>query len=194
MSIINNAKIVLLGDAGCGKSSIVSRFIKNTFSEYQESTIGAAFVSKKMNDYNIKFEIWDTAGQERYASLAPMYYRGAKAAIIVYDITNKSSFEKACLWVKKLSEDVSNSIYIIIVGNKSDLELSRKIAKVTVEQFNNTSQYGFIEVSAKTSENINKIFENICQNIVFDQINISANNITLGQSQSKNILKINDCC
>ena len=181
MSIINNAKIVLLGDAGCGKSSIVSRFIKNTFSEYQESTIGAAFVSKKMNDYNIKFEIWDTAGQERYASLAPMYYRGAKAAIIVYDITNKSSFEKACLWVKKLSEDVSNSIYIIIVGNKSDLELSRKIAKVTVEQFNNTSQYGFIEVSAKTSENINKIFENICQNIVFDEINISANNITLGQ-------------
>ncbi|KAK9115689.1 hypothetical protein Sjap_014636 [Stephania japonica] len=84
-----NAKLVLLGDMGAGKSSLVLRFVKGQFLEFQESTIGAAFFSQTLavNDATVKFEIWDTAGQERYHSLAPMYYRGAAAAIIVYDIT-----------------------------------------------------------------------------------------------------------
>ncbi|PPS02889.1 hypothetical protein GOBAR_AA17781 [Gossypium barbadense] len=82
---------VLLGDVGAGKSSLVLRFVKGQFVEFQESTIGAAFFSQTLavNDATVKFEIWDTAGQERYHSLAPMYYRGAAAAIIVYDITNQ---------------------------------------------------------------------------------------------------------
>nr|CAB3493772.1 unnamed protein product [Digitaria exilis] len=87
---IRNAKLVLLGDVGAGKSSLVLRFVKGQFVEFQESTIGAAFFSQTLavNDETVKFEIWDTAGQERYHSLAPMYYRGAAAAIVVYDITN----------------------------------------------------------------------------------------------------------
>lgn len=82
-----------MGDVGTGKSSIVLRFVKGQFVEFQESTIGAAFFSQTLavNDGTVKFEIWDTAGQERYHSLAPMYYRGAAAAIIVYDITNPVS-------------------------------------------------------------------------------------------------------
>ncbi|THU46836.1 hypothetical protein C4D60_Mb09t09080 [Musa balbisiana] len=85
-----NAKLVLLGDVGTGKSSLVLRYVKGQFVEFQESTIGAAFFSQAVavNDETVKFEIWDTAGQERYHSLAPMYYRGAAAAVIVYDITN----------------------------------------------------------------------------------------------------------
>ncbi|KAI8536624.1 hypothetical protein RHMOL_Rhmol10G0272100 [Rhododendron molle] len=85
-----NAKLVLLGDMGAGKSSLVLRFVKGQFFEFQESTIGAAFFSQTLavGDETLKFEIWDTAGQERYHSLAPMYYRGAAAAIIVYDITS----------------------------------------------------------------------------------------------------------
>nr|CAB3462718.1 unnamed protein product [Digitaria exilis] len=84
------ARQVLLGDVGTGKSSLVLRFVKGQFVEFQESTIGAAFFSQTLavNDETVKFEIWDTAGQERYHSLAPMYYRGAAAAIVVYDITN----------------------------------------------------------------------------------------------------------
>ncbi|CAI5947802.1 unnamed protein product [Closterium sp. NIES-65] len=84
------AKLVLLGDMGAGKSSLVLRFVKGQFFEYQESTIGAAFLTQTVavSDAVVKFEIWDTAGQERYHSLAPMYYRGAAAAIIVYDITS----------------------------------------------------------------------------------------------------------
>ncbi|KAJ6339396.1 hypothetical protein OIU77_007377 [Salix suchowensis] len=88
-----NAKLVLLGDVGAGKSSLVLRFVKGQFIEFQESTIGAAFFSQTLavNDATVKFEIWDTAGQERYHSLAPMYYRGAAAAVIVYDISNQVS-------------------------------------------------------------------------------------------------------
>ena len=81
-------KLVLLGDIAVGKSSLVVRFVKGQFFEYQESTIGAAFLTHTMtvDDVSVKFDIWDTAGQERYQSLAPMYYRGAAAAIVVYNI------------------------------------------------------------------------------------------------------------
>uniref|UniRef100_A0A2K5MC10 RAB5B, member RAS onco family n=1 Tax=Cercocebus atys TaxID=9531 RepID=A0A2K5MC10_CERAT len=90
-------KLVLLGESAVGKSSLVLRFVKGQFHEYQESTIGAAFLTQSvcLDDTTVKFEIWDTAGQERYHSLAPMYYRGAQAAIVVYDITNQETFAQA---------------------------------------------------------------------------------------------------
>eukprot|EP00967_Tisochrysis_lutea_P116934 scaffold188692_cov33-Tisochrysis_lutea.AAC.3 len=91
-------KLVLLGDSAVGKSSLVLRFVRGQFFEYQESTIGAAFLTQTvaLNDTTVKFEIWDTAGQERYHSLAPMYYRGAAAAIVVYDITNRVCGTPTC--------------------------------------------------------------------------------------------------
>ena len=94
-------KIVLLGDSGVGKSSIAQRYVTDTFRPHGESTIGASFMSKMIvnNGSPCKCQIWDTAGQEKYHSLAPMYYRGAAAAILVYDMTKKSSFEKLQKWV-----------------------------------------------------------------------------------------------
>lgn len=101
-------KLVLLGESAVGKSSLVLRFVKGQFHEYQESTIGAAFLTQtlSMEDSEVKFEIWDTAGQERYNSLAPMYYRGAQAAIVVYDILNQDSFQRAQTWVNELQRKV----------------------------------------------------------------------------------------
>ncbi|KAG4398426.1 hypothetical protein GLYMA_08G038902v4 [Glycine max] len=98
------AKLVLLGDMGAGKTSLVLRFVKGEFSEYQDSTIGAAFFTQvlSLNEATVKFDIWDTAGQERYHSLAPMYYRGAAAAIVVYDITSMDSFVRAKKWVREV--------------------------------------------------------------------------------------------
>nr|XP_025685020.1 ras-related protein RHN1-like [Arachis hypogaea] len=95
---------VLLGDMGAGKTSLVLRFVKVQFSEYQESTIGAAFFTQvlSLNEATVKFDIWDTTGQERYHSLAPMYYRGADAAIVVYDITSMESFARAKKWVQQV--------------------------------------------------------------------------------------------
>ncbi|KHJ88154.1 Ras family protein [Oesophagostomum dentatum] len=106
-----------------GKSSLVLRFVKGQFHEYQESTIGAAFLTQTvcLDDATVKFEIWDTAGQERYHSLAPMYYRGAQAAIVVYDITNQESFQKAKNWVKELQRQASPNIVMALAGNKADM-------------------------------------------------------------------------
>jgi len=102
-------KVVLLGESAVGKSSLVLRFVKREFHEFQESTIGAAFLTQtiQVDDTTVKFEIWDTAGQERYHSLAPMYYRGAQAALIVYDITSRDSFLKAQNWVRELQRQAN---------------------------------------------------------------------------------------
>merc|ERR1712227_95611 len=101
-----SVKLVLLGEAAVGKSSLVLRFVSNDFQENKEPTIGAAFLTQKctIGERTIKYEIWDTAGQERFASLAPMYYRGAAAAIVVYDITVAESLQVAQKWVRELRQ------------------------------------------------------------------------------------------
>merc|ERR1711920_633073 len=111
--------------------SIVIRFVKGQFSEYQESTIGAAFLTQTVpvQDCTVKFEIWDTAGQERYHGLAPMYYRGAAAAVVVYDITSRQSFERAKKWVDELKTTGSADCVIALAGNKVDLEARREVLK-----------------------------------------------------------------
>ncbi|KAI5453170.1 Vacuolar protein sorting-associated protein 21 [Naganishia albida] len=116
-------KLVLLGEAAVGKSSLVLRFVSNDFNENNSPTIGAAFLTQKcrLEDKVIKFEIWDTAGQERFHSLAPMYYRNAAAAVVVYDITKASSLEKAKAWVNELQRQANPNIVIALVGNKLDL-------------------------------------------------------------------------
>merc|ERR1712226_1132332 len=119
---------VLLGDAAVGKSCLVVRFVRDEFFEFQEPTIGAAFLTQTvaLDDATVKFEIWDTAGQERYRSLAPMYYRGAAAAIVVYDITNPDTFQRGKQWVKELQRQGNPNIVIALAGNKSDLSSKRK--------------------------------------------------------------------
>ncbi|KAI1908315.1 Vacuolar protein sorting-associated protein 21 [Ophidiomyces ophidiicola] len=119
----SSVKLVLLGEAAVGKSSLVLRFVNNDFQENKEPTIGAAFLTQKCSlpSRTIKFEIWDTAGQERFASLAPMYYRNAQAALVVYDLTKPSSLIKAKHWVAELQRQASPGIVIALVGNKLDL-------------------------------------------------------------------------
>ena len=159
-------KIVLLGDSSVGKSSIVARYINDRFFEYCESTIGAAFFTKKIN-YNqrdIILDIWDTAGQERYNSLLPMYYRGAQAAIIVYDTTSKDSFHKSLHWYNQLLKFLPNVI-IIVAGNKNDLVDNRQVFTKDLQLFNNTKLTHFIDVSAKNNHNIYHLFDIIIHNL-----------------------------
>ncbi|KAG8932431.1 hypothetical protein FRC03_011927 [Tulasnella sp. 419] len=116
-------KLVLLGEAAVGKSSIVMRFVSNEFQANKEPTIGAAFLTQKcrLEDRVLRYEIWDTAGQERFHSLAPMYYRNAQAAVVVYDVTKAQSLEKAKSWVKELQRQANPNIVIALAGNKVDL-------------------------------------------------------------------------
>jgi len=112
-----------IGEAAVGKSSIVQRFVSNEFQANKEPTIGAAFLTQKcrLDDRVLRYEIWDTAGQERFHSLAPMYYRNAQAAVVVYDVTKAASLDKAKSWVKELQRQANPNIVIALAGNKVDL-------------------------------------------------------------------------
>jgi len=160
-------KIVLLGEQASGKSSVVLRFVKGQFVEYQESTIGAAFLTQTvcLNDTTVKFEIWDTAGQERYHSLAPMYYRGAQAAIVVYDITNADSFERAKSWIKELQRQGNPNIVIALAGNKVDLADKRAVQTEVAQAYAEENGNLFMETSAKTAANVNELFVAIARKL-----------------------------
>ncbi|KAM9824394.1 ras-related protein Rab-5A-like [Neosynchiropus ocellatus] len=160
-------KLVLLGESAVGKSSLVLRFVKGQFHEFQESTIGAAFLTQTLSvdDATVKFEIWDTAGQERYHSLAPMYYRGAQAAIVVYDITNEESFARAKNWVKELQRQASPNIIIALSGNKADLANKRAVDAQDAQSYADDNSLLFMETSAKTSMNVNDLFMAIAEKL-----------------------------
>mmetsp|Transcript_37834 Transcript_37834/g.45613 ORF Transcript_37834/g.45613 Transcript_37834/m.45613 type:complete len:200 (+) Transcript_37834:358-957(+) len=161
------AKLVLLGDMGTGKSSLVLRFVKGQFFEYQESTIGAAFLTQtvSVNDTTVKFEIWDTAGQERYHSLAPMYYRGAAAAIVVYDITSTDSFNRAKSWVRELQRQGNPALVMALAGNKADKAEERKVSVEEGETYAEENGLFFMETSAKTASNVNELFYEIARKL-----------------------------
>ncbi|CAL9162702.1 unnamed protein product [Musa hybrid cultivar] len=158
---------VLLGDMGTGKTSIVLRFVKGQYFDCQESTIGAAFFSQvlSLNEATVKFDIWDTAGQERYHSLAPMYYRGAAAAIVVYDISSMDSFIRAKKWVQELQRQGNPYLIMALVANKVDLEAKRKVGSEEGLQYAQENGLFFMETSAKTAENINELFYEIAKRL-----------------------------
>jgi Ras-related protein Rab-5C len=160
-----SSKIVLLGDAAVGKSSIVLRLTKNSFSEYGESTIGAAYVTTSIETETavVKFELWDTAGQERYNALAPMFYRNAAAALIVYDITSRNSLDRAKRWVTEIQSQPGT--IIVLIGNKVDMENLRQIPKEVAEQYAQEAGVYHFEASAKTNTNIHEIFQYVADKL-----------------------------
>ncbi|QHS75816.1 Rab family GTPase YPT53 [Saccharomyces paradoxus] len=176
-------KVVLLGESAVGKSSIVLRFVSNDFKESREPTIGAAFLTKRITKDNkvIKFEIWDTAGQERFAPLAPMYYRNAQAALVVFDVTDEASFYKAQNWVKELHEKVGENIVIALVGNKIDLlnndgeNSNRAMKEPEVQSLCKRENLLYFEASAKTGENIHQIFQTVGEKVPYPKQNTQQN-------------------
>merc|ERR1719384_1882195 len=169
MASLASVKLVLLGNASVGKSSILQRFASDIYSEHKPPTVGAAFTTKVItlsNHRQIKFDIWDTAGQEKYRSMTPLYYRGAYAAIIVYDITDKKSYDGAIHWMKEIRQIEGDKIKIALVGNKLDLaNSSRQIDTEMASQYAKENGLIFIETSAKTGCGIKELFRQIAESI-----------------------------
>jgi len=184
-------KLVLLGDASVGKSCIAVRFVRGDFFEYQEPTIGAAFMTQTLpvpaKQAMVKFEIWDTAGQERYKSLAPMYYRGAAVAVIVYDVTNAQSYEGARAWVAELERnqgpDKKDKMIIALLGNKVDLgEEKRAVDTATAEAFARERGLLFKETSAKSGQGIQEIFQEVATSLELQKKTGDAESISIHQA------------
>lgn len=197
MSAIKSSKLVVMGDVSVGKTSILNRYIKNTFEQFNESTIGAAFFTKKITaatGENITLEIWDTAGQERYDSLLPMYYRGANIILFVFDLNNRNSFNNLrTRWLDIISNSGMESLFFL-VGNKCDLE-----RKVSDEEINNLlEEYDDVDlfkISAKNNEGLDKLFTGIVEKAVErDAFKDITKLQSFGSLNQTTVKKKNKCC
>jgi small GTP-binding protein len=154
-------KVVLVGDAQVGKTSILNRLTTGIFNDHSSATVGAAFQTHVVatRDSCVTMQIWDTAGQEKYRALAPMYYRSAEIAILCFDVTNPESFRAAEIWAEELATRAAEDLKIIIVGNKMDLTPQRLIDETQGRQFAlHSKAAAYFECSAKTGAGITEIF------------------------------------
>ena len=167
-------KLVLLGDSGVGKTSIALRFVHDSYHPFVEATIGATYLSRNVvlpeldepqrsssPRKAVELKIWDTAGQERYQSLTPLYFRGAGAALLVYDVTKLHSYQTLQRWVRELKHTGPENVLLTIVGNKSDLTQERTVSREDAEAYAESIGAVYMEVSAKTGENVKEVFDDI---------------------------------
>jgi small GTP-binding protein len=167
-SLISNLptfKVVLLGDSGVGKTSIVQYFERQFFDPAIDSTIGACFVDREVvtKHGSVNLHIWDTAGQERYRSLVSTYGRGAVCALLVFDHTSRTTFQSADHWLKEFSLFDSENCVLYFIGNKNDLEAIVDTSEA--KEWAETKRVKFFSVSAKTGSGINEMFEKIAEEI-----------------------------
>ena len=162
-------KILLLGDSSVGKTCFLMRYTDNTFQEIHLSTIGLDYKLKNVQLEDgkfVKIQIWDTAGQDRFRSITKNYYKGAHGIILLYDITDRRSFDNVKTWIEQIREEVGDKVSIILVGNKIDEVDGRKVKTEEGEKVANEIGLSFFECSAKTGENIDMIFNEMVKKTV----------------------------
>ena len=164
--IINNYdktyKVITVGDSFSGKTSLLSVLADaNSFSDIYTSTIGVDFVAIKTNiiGKKIKLQVWDTAGQERFQSIIQTYYKNSHGVILVYDISNRDSFINTVKWLKDARMICNDNVYIILVGNKSDIKFQRKVSTEEGRNFAEENNLDFIEISCKNNFNCKELLE-----------------------------------
>lgn len=168
MSLPQTYKVVLLGEGRVGKTSLVLRYVQNTFSETQPATIQASYLTKRItvDGKTINLAIWDTAGQERFDALGPIYYRDADAALLVFDITDVDSFQRVKKWVKELKKMAGKEIVIVVASNKIDRERERQVPAEEAEQYAKSIDGHLIGTSAKLNKGVEQAFLHIARKIV----------------------------
>ncbi|CAD8121144.1 unnamed protein product [Paramecium sonneborni] len=163
-------KVVTLGEGRVGKTSIITRFFHNSFSEQTQETSDGYCKEKTMQTKKgpIDLAIWDTAGQEKYHSLAPLYYRNSDAAIIVYDTTVKETLQKGRQWIQELKQFAENdNMLMVIVGNKCDMHIHKDVEQSQIDELCNTYNAKHFEVSAKSGKGISEVFNYLADELMF---------------------------
>ena len=158
--MLSTVKVVVLGEGRVGKTSLMLRYTKDTFSDSQEPTVSASYVEKRVNldGKPCKVNVWDTAGQERFHALGPLYYRDADAALVVFDVTDQGTLDKAKLWVKELRAMVEDRIPIALAGNKSDLQHDRVVSEEQAEAVARETGAALFWTSALANRNVDQVF------------------------------------
>jgi len=165
----HDAKVVFVGEKGVGKTCLCIRYVEGVYRSDMPATIGAAFMTKRlqMDGHLFRLQLWDTAGQERFRAMAPMYYRGASIAIIVFDVTDEDSFAEADLWVKELKDKCgTNDLALAIAANKCDVESGRVIPTKKGEDYAKSVGAVYFETSAKENIGIEDMFSTLIRKIL----------------------------
>ena len=184
-------KLVLLGDSGVGKTTLISNYLNKPFHQHHVSTIGAGFFELNINvgEEIVSFHVWDTGGQEVYKSLVPQYLRGAESAFILFDVTNIDSFNNINKWYE-MTKNVSPNINVILFGNKNDLENSRIVSIETINQFIIENNFIYFEGSAINKIGISEAFDKMAE----ISLTYSKNKIEIPSINLSNVEKNNSYC
>lgn len=185
-------KIIIIGDSGVGKTNIMSRFVSNSFSNDTKITLGVDFVIKdiQIDKQKIKLQIWDTAGQERFRAVTNVYYKDTSGVLLVYDITNYSSFHNCQKWYSEIKKYMETNTPIILIGNKNDLLRSRSVLSEEAQDYANIHKMAFYETSALDNSNIEQIFRIMGEKMYNNKLStISNSHITKNMAFNINFLK-----
>ncbi|XP_034478475.1 ras-related protein RABF2a [Drosophila innubila] len=161
-------KVVVLGSRGVGKSRLVIKYIKNALHRAEEPTIAVSFFTCNivLDDVKIKLQIWDTAGQERFRAVAPMYYRNANAAILVFDLTQYKTFTEIKSWIQELHRNVQDPMILTLVGNKMDLQAQRAVSRDEAYVFASSIGATYFETSTETDQGLEQVFLSTAMGLV----------------------------
>jgi small GTP-binding protein len=162
-----DVKLVVLGNSGVGKTSMIIRFITDNYKVDIDSTIGASYMTKIVNlgSSYLKINIWDTAGQERFRSIVHMYYKDIGVAILVYDLTNSDSFSRLSWWYSEMRQHIDYNLTVVVVANKEDLVLQEKVPLEEAKEFADSIGAMYFRTSAKTNAGITEMFMQIAQQV-----------------------------
>ncbi len=186
-------KLIIVGDSGVGKSCLLSRFVDNVFIQSYISTIGIDFKIKTilLDGKKVKLQIWDTAGQERFRTITTAYYRSASGILLVYDVTDRESFDNVSRWIRNISE--LSGAPVVLVGNKSDLYMSRKVSNKEGLQRALEYDVPFLETSVKDNHNVQECFETLARKSIQQLSNQNIESIVIHPKEDDVVIR-RDCC
>ena len=197
-------KLLLIGNSSVGKSSLLVRFVDDIWEENFVPTIGVDFKLKtlEIDGKKVKLQIWDTAGQERFKNITASYYRGGNGVLVVYDITDRDSFNNLNSWLIEIEKNANKNVFKLLIGNKNDLESERKVSYNEGKEFADSNGMQFIETSAKTSDKVYDAFKLLTNEIIKNNLNkdkVMTNKgterkIELNKGADLNKKKEKNCC